>query len=435
MNPREKLSIFLFLSLFFVANANTALLTPHEIHLAQEFKTSILAIDFILFLFMAASALSLPFWGYFCDRAGKDGRKYLLFFGTALWCLPSLFIYATSSYLVFLVARVLTGMGIAVIYPVSFSIFTDYVAPQMRGKALASIPVILGLGAGAGVILASAFGEFAWRPPFLLLGLIGLFFTVLSLFFLHEPKRGVSEPELKELILSGKTYSHSINMQKLMNSLKIKTNQWLILSSIPWAIPLGIFSFKFMPYLEFYGFDPGIKTIVFILMGSGLVFGYLLGGFAGDWAENNKFGRLLVSSISLLIGIVFLSIGWAIPRSGMLWSFNTIIFFLLVFFGLLFASLNVANISALLGSVNEPETRGILFSILNSFSYLGMGIGVLMGGIGIEATLESYRSILFWGAQIYVLSILCWVPISETLGKDSKRIRDIMAQRAEEMAN
>jgi MFS family permease len=434
MKPVSMLSFFLFLALIFLGSANFALFSPHEIHLAQEFRTSILAIDFLMSIFTAIFAFSFPVWGFFCDKAGRGGRKNLLIIGTALWGIASLFIYSASSYSQLFVARLISGIGIAVLLPVSFSIFVDCVSSQRRGKVLAVLPVTLAFGAGAGIVLASAFGETAWRPPFLATGIMGLGILVLSIFFLREPERGASEPELKKPILAGKVYNHRINMQKLIKRLGIKTNRWLVLAEISRAIPVGIYVYKVIPYLEMYGFVAGIKTIVTLFIGSGVVFGYLVGGYMGDWANEKAGDRVLFSVLSLFLGMVFLSIAWSMPRSEALWSLNTILFFLFAFLGTALAYMNVPNVHAILADVNEPETRGMSFSMLSSMSWMTYGIGILIGGIGTRATLASYQGMLFWGTFVWILTVLFWLPIFGTLKKDTGRLRGIMVQRAKEMS-
>lgn len=428
------ISFFLFMALIFLGSANFALFSPHEIHLAKEFDTSILAIDFIMFSFFAVSAFFLPLWGFLCDKAGRGGRRKLLFIGTAFWSISSLIIYFAPSYSFLLAARIISAVGIVVIYPVSFSMMADYSSPEKRGKALAIIPIFIALGAGMGLILSSAFGEFAWRPPFLVLGVSGLLINVFAFIGLCEPERGASEPELREVILAGKIYIHKINMQKFIKNLSIRTNQWIYLAGVIWALPIGIFSYKFMPYLEIYGFRPGIKTAVTLLIGSGVVFGYLAGGFAGDWAKKKRIKRIYICVLSLFLAVIFFSASWSVPQSEALWSFNTILFIFFAFFGAALAFFNVPNVYALMAEVNEPETRGMFFSIFNALGYLAMGVGVLASGINAKATLDSYRGALFLGTLVWLLTILFWLPIFRTIKKDAERLREIMAQRAKEMA-
>lgn len=433
MNPGSILSILLFLALVFLGSANFALFSPHEIHLAQEFGTSILAIDFLMALFTAIFAFSFPVWGFLCGRASRGGRKKLLLIGTAMWGVASIFTYFVASYSQLLVARLINGIGIAVLLPVCFSIFVDYISPQERGKALSLLPITLALGSGAGIALASAFGETVWRPPFLVTGIMGLGILVLSIFFLREPERGVSEPELREHILAGKVYNHRINMKKLVERLGIGTNRWLTLAEISRAIPIGIYVYKVIPYLEMYGFGAGAKTIVTLFIGSGVVFGYLMGGYMGDWANKKAGDRVLFSVLSLLLGMVFLSIAWSMPRPEALWSSNTILFFLFAFLGVALAYMNVPNVHAMLVNVNEPETRGMSFSVLSSMSWMTYGVGILIGGIGTKATLASYQGVLFWGTLVWISTVLFWLPIFGTIKKDKSRLREIMAQRAKEM--
>jgi|GEM_PF-1700723 len=434
MRTRGLLSFFLFIMLVFLASANMALFAPHEIHLAHEFGVSILAIDFIMFLFMAAASVSLPLWGFSCDNVGPGGRVKLLFAGTAIWVLSSIIIYFTRSYMMLLLARTLGGVGVIVIYPISFSMITDFVPPEKRGKFLAFFPAAIALGIAVGIILANSFGGMAWRPSFLAIGLAGLVFLGLSLLMVHEPERGRSEPELRELIKAGCNYTHKINFAKLGRTFQIKTNRWFILAEIAWTIPLGILSYKFIPYLEMYGFGAWEKTLLTFWLGVGIIGGYFLGGMIGDWAKSRNIGRIAVNAASLSVAIILFVVGLSIPRTAELWSANTSLFLFFLFFGAVFAFINVPNIYAMQGAVNEPETRGMFFSIFTALGFMGMGSGVLLGGFFTQANLDSYRGVLLMGILIWVLTILFWLPLASSIKKDSARLREVMARRAEEMA-
>jgi len=431
---KSKTSLFSLIVLIFLGAANLALLVPHELHLAREFNVSILAIDFILFLFMAVCAFALPIWGYLCGKANAGGRKNLLLGGTFLWIASSLMVYFVPTYLLFLFARLLTGIGVVVIYPACFSMVSDFYPPEKRGKAFAAIPTTLALGAGAGVALANAFGVSAWRPPFLTLSIIGLAALIFSFIFLQEPERGSAEPELRELILSGKTYAYRINLRKFIQALRIKTNVWLLLAMISWSIPLGIFAYKFMPYLEIYGLEPAVNTLIILWIGSGGVLGYLLGGYTGDWAQRERKGRPLVSILSLSLAILVFSIGWMTPQAGALAAPNILFSLSFIFLGAILVCFSVPNLYALVGNVNKPETRGMIFSIFSSLGFLAMGIGVLLSGIWTNATFVSYKAVLSGGSFVYLLTILFWLPVLGTIEKDRRQLRETLAQHAKEMS-
>ena len=153
----------------------------------------------------------------------------------------------------------------------------------------------------------------------------------------------------------------------------------------------------------------------------------------GDWANKKAGDRVLFNVLSLLLGMVFLSIAWSMPRPEALWSSNTILFFLFAFLGVALAYMNVPNVHAMLVNVNEPETRGMSFSVLSSMSWMTYGVGILIGGIGTTATLASYKGVLFWGTLVWISTVLFWLPIFGTIKKDKSRLREIMTQRAGEM--
>ena len=357
----------------------------------------------------------------------------MLLIGAAVGSISSFIVFLAPSYSILLVAWMIIGIGTIVIIPVGFSMLADYASPWKRGKAFSILPIALALGSGGGIILANAFGETAWRPPFLVISIIGMIIVMLSLLFFHEPERGGSEPELRKLIQEGRTYGHRINIQKIKNTLGIRTNRWLAFSKILWRIPLGIYAYKFIPFLEMYGLSPGSKTIVTLFVGSGAVFGYLLGGVIGDWANKIRTGRILVSVLSLGSGIIFLFLALLIPRPEVLWSFNAFIVLLFALLGVVLVFINIPNVDAIVGDVNVPETRGMFISILNSIGWLGVGTGILLSGIKAEATWVSYKGILLWGTMVWLLTIISWLPLFGTIKKDAGRLREIMAQRAKEI--
>ena len=431
-NPRS--SILLFFSLVFLGAVNSALLAPHEIHLARDLRTSIFAVDLVMFLYMAVPAFFLPAWGYLCDRLGKGGRKTLLAVGAALWSLSSFVIYVAASYPVFLVARVLIGVGVIVVYPLGYSIITDLIAPRDRGKALASFLIITVLGVGMGVVFASLFGELVWRPQFLIIGIAGLAALSAFMLFFQEPARGASEPELMGLVGGEGACDYRINAQKLLRILKVRTNRWLLIAKVFWRIPLGVYAFKLLPYLEMSGFDPAAKTTFALLVGSGSIFGYSLGGMLGDWANGKReVGRVSVSIFSLSLAALLLLSAWLIPLSPEIWSAGTLRVVFLGFAGAVLLFVNVPNLDAIVGDVNEPEARGMLISLLNSLGWLGFGLGILGGGIGVQPTLSVYRTVLVCGTLGWFLAALCLLPIYWSVKADTARFRQAMAQRAREM--
>lgn len=434
MSKDARSSLFLFFSLVFLGAVNSALLAPHEIHLAQDLGTSIFAIDLVMFLYMAVPALFLPVWGYLCDRMGRGGRKTLLVAAVSLWSLSSLVLYLASSFPVFLLARVLIGVGVIVGYPLGYSIITDLIEPKHRGKALASFLIITVLGVGAGVVFASIFGEVVWRPQFLIIGIAGLAALFAFVTFFKEPVRGAAEPELIGLLGGEGAGDYRINAQKLLRILRIRTNRWLLIARVFWRVPLGVYAFKLLPYLEMSGFDPVTKTLFTLLVGSGSVFGYSLGGLLGDWANGKReVGRVSVSIFSLSLAALLLLSAWLIPVSPAIWSASTLRVVFLGFAGAVLLFVNVPNLDAIVGDVNEPETRGMLISLLNSLGWLGFGLGILAGGIGVQPTLSVYRTVLVCGTLGWFLAALCLLPIYWSVKADTVRFRQAMAQRAREM--
>ena len=97
--------------------------------------------------------------------------------------------------------------------------------------------------------------------------------------------------------------------------------------------------------------------------------------------------------------------------------------------------INESSISATIGEVNLPETRGMFNSLHNSLAAIGSSVGILLGGINAVATPAFYKFTLLFGTLMFVPTMLLWVPILFTIKKDASNLRSTLAQRAREMTS
>jgi MFS family permease len=130
-------------------------------------------------------------------------RRNLIFWGMLLWTAMTALAAFSDSYRWLFIARMGVGVGEAVLAPAAYSMITDYVAPQLRGRALAIYYTSIAMGSGAsmllggwlldaipkeGIVLPGYGPMVAWRACFLAAALPGAGLALL-LMTVREPQR------------------------------------------------------------------------------------------------------------------------------------------------------------------------------------------------------------------------------------------------------
>jgi DHA1 family inner membrane transport protein len=118
------------------------------------------------------TALLAPAFGPFSDRRG---RRAALLLGLSVFAIGSVACVASPSLPLLVVARVITGLGAAIIVPAAFAAASDQGTPAERSRAISIVAAmyplstLLGLpvGAVAGILLG-------WRAAFALILVLGL---------------------------------------------------------------------------------------------------------------------------------------------------------------------------------------------------------------------------------------------------------------------
>jgi multidrug resistance protein len=146
--------------------------------IGREFSMSAASLGWIVTsMLLSATVFVVPF-GRMSDIYG---RKKIMIIGSVIYSAMSLLSAVSVSPLMLLAARVLQGVGAAMIFGTGVAIITSVYPPEKKGWALGwnVSAVYFGLTAGPfiGGLMTRAFG---WRSIFWLNGLLGL----LSIFFL-----------------------------------------------------------------------------------------------------------------------------------------------------------------------------------------------------------------------------------------------------------
>lgn len=434
MTTRDKITLILLvlMSIFLYADQNV--INPVIIELQKEYGVDKQAVGVIGSAFTLLGAIVTLVWGYYTD---KVSRKKLLVATILLGEIPCFLTgipYFTRTYNQLLTLRILTGIGVGGIVPLTFSLIGDYFSKEHRITANAWVGVAWAIGQILGQTMAGFLvSSYGWRLPFILAAVPNFILVPIFLFYAVEPKRGHGEEALKELLDEGAEYRERIKISDFAKIFRNKTNLFTFLQGVPGTVPWGVLPFFLVDYYrDVKNFPAEVATVLILIFGIGATIGGLVGGYIGKWLYK-KDSRLLpvFAGSAVLIGIIPWYIIVAInfgPNPG--WS-DLIIPGLLGFVGGFICAIAGPVVKAILIEVNVPENRGSVFAIFNLTDSIGKGLGPFIGGALISNF--SYQYALNFSITWWIPCGLLFFLIIPYINKDIIRINALMKSRAVSM--
>ncbi len=365
-------------------------------------------------------AFFYPVWGYLYDRFS---RSKLLALASLLWGATTWLNAVAPTYRAFLVTRASTGIDDSS-YPGIYSLISDYFGPNKRGRVIGLLQVAMPLGFLVGMLLALALRDtIGWRAVFYITGTLGIMLAAVIFFGVKEPKRGGSEPELAGMELTG-TYRFSWPVARGL--FRIRTLRLLFLQGFFGVFPWNVISFWFIAFLQIErGYDDTSLYLTMAVAVIVLAIGYPIGGALGDALfKRTPRGRVIVSTLGVLIGAVLLLITLNVPAA------NQGLFLLMLALTALFIPFSSPNVVSTVSDVTLPEVRSTAISIQYLIESAGAAMAPLLAGfiadrssLGNAILLICISAWLVCGA-IYAFLILI-VP------KDIHTLREQMQDRAD----
>ena len=346
-----------------------------ELHLADWQLGMMSGLAFALFY----TVLGIPI----ARLAERSNRPIIIGTATAVWSGFTMLSGTASSFIQLIAYRIGVGVGEAGCTPPAHSLIADYVPKEKRASALAfySMGTPLGglLGLVMGGLVADAYG---WRAAFLVAGLPGIFFALLTWFTLKEPRKLLG-------IQSEKIMATQASFSETMKLLLTKKTFWLI--AVAAAIKAfigyghGPFTASFFMRVhteEIAGLASlfGLKSIGFLGLALGIMGGVagtissIVGGMVADrYAKTDLRGYVTVPAIASVLAIPVFCLAMSVPSASVaLW--------ILVINGLM-GSLWYGPVYAIGQSIVPPHMRAttaaILLFIIN---LIGLGLGPLAVG-------------------------------------------------------
>jgi MFS family permease len=253
--------------------------------------------------------------GWLADRLR---RRNLIVAGISVWSIGTVCCGLSHNFGQFFAARILVGIGEAVLTPASISMISDSFPPPSRGRATSIFLMGMAMGAGGAILFGGLIlrladsgvlqgtvldGQTSWRVVLLLLGILGIV-PASIVASLREPNRQHNDPPAGPHPAPAQPTS-AVNL--IEPAVVPRSVEWLRLT--PLLLALGITSLvdnavlAWTPSVLVRGFDmpatevgPLLGTLLMIAGGLGM----LTGGFLSDRARLKGYrgGRLPVAVFS-----------------------------------------------------------------------------------------------------------------------------------------
>ena len=325
--------------------------------------------------------------GFLADRTS---RRNLIFAGVLVWSLGTVACGLSGSFGELFAARIVVGLGEAVLSPAAISLISDYFPPSRRGFAVGCFLSGIAMGIGASIFIGGGVlrlvemgalaatplaGEPPWRLVLLVIGAPGIVWA-LAILAIREPTRRTEKDDAPNARTSS-------SAQAATWSLVAPIYMVVALASLvdnavgAWAPSLLI--------REFSRDSAEVGIVLGLLLTAGFGGGVLAGGWLADragarggWAR--KLRVCLVSSLLILPVSLLINIG----------QYNVVLLSVPLYFALS-GSVTALGFSAILDVVPN-RSRGVAMAI--SF-FLNVAIGA-----GAGPTVVAFASDHLFGTDV-----------------------------------
>src|SRR5512138_3245495 len=259
---------------------------------------------------LIVATILYPIWGYLYDRYA---RAKLLSLASLIWGATTWLNAIMRTFGGFLVTRASTGIDDSS-YPGLYTLIADYFGPNLRGKVYGLVQVAQPLGYLIGMILALIVAPMigGWRSVFYITGSLGIVVAAFIFFGVKEMPRGKAEPEFEGM---AEMATFHFSWQETREIFKKRTMWFIFAQGFAGQFPWNVIVYFFFAYLaKERGYDA--NSILFTMAPVILIMasGYFIGGSVGDALfKRTRKGRIIVSSIGVLLGAIFLFLAIKTP--------------------------------------------------------------------------------------------------------------------------
>lgn len=240
------------------------------------------------FLLVVLAAGSIPF-GFLADRFS---RKAIIAVGILFWSVATFAGGLVSTFLFFLVARAMVGLGEAAYAPAAQSMISGAFPQERRAMAQAIFATGMLLGGAAGQALGGIIGpRYGWQEALFVVAVAGII-PGMALFGIEEPPRG---PRC-EVVPIGRLLLVPAFVAMIAAGICIT---FASVSLLTWGIDFAV------NYKDFSLREASVSLALIALLS--LVCGVLMGGWVADQLQKRlPYGRIIAVAAAFLLAAPFL---------------------------------------------------------------------------------------------------------------------------------
>lgn len=419
--------IVVFFLFVLLHQTDKLLIGSMQLPVSETFGLNDLQWGFINTGALIVGTIFYPLWGYLYDRYA---RAKLLALASFIWGATTWLSAVVRTYPQFLVTRSSTGVDDSS-YPGLYSLVADYFGPKLRGRVYGILQLAQPIGYLLGMILALMvapnldgliFRLEGWRTIFLFTGLLGIAMAAVIYFGIKEAPRGQAEEEFEGQEIG----QFRFNWAALKDVMKKKTMWFVFLQGFAGVFPWNVITFFFFGYLmteRGYDNDAVLLTmgpVVLILAG-----GYFVGGMLGDWLFKRTLkGRIIVSSVGVILGALFLFLAMNTPVD------QRTTFFILMCLTALFMPFSSPNVTSTVFDISLPEIRSSAQAVEYFIENSGAALAPTLAGAIAFSTGSKQFAITVVCVTAWVLCFFLYLGALFFVERDIKSLHAQLAERA-----
>jgi MFS family permease len=376
---------------------------------------------------LLVATILYPIWGYLYDRFARAKLLSLASFiwGTTTW-LSAIIPGGKVNYPLFLATRASTGVDDSS-YPGLYSLVADYFGPKLRSRVYGLLQLAQPIGYLVGMILALMVAPNigGWRSAFYITGSLGVIIAIFIFFGVKDMPRGKAEPEFEDVQEMAQFH---FSWDEAKEIFKKRTMWFVFLQGFAGVFPWNVITFFFFGYLmteRGYDNDSVLFTMapLVIIMAAG----YFIGGALGDWLfKYTPKGRIIISSLGVIIGAVFLVFALLTPVEERTTFF---IFMAITAVAMPFSSPNVVST---VFDVTVPEVRSTAHAVEYFIENSGAALAPYIAGTIALSTGNTQTAILLVCTTAWTLCFFFFLGALFFIDGDVQALRDQMQARADQ---
>ena len=404
--------------------------------------------DFILGsmtgLYIFLSGISTVVWSYISDATGVK-RKWLMALSIFIAGMFTYAVFMTTNIILFFTCRVITGIFLGAIFPLSYSIIADFFESEKRTSAYMLWYIITGIGMAVGFGTSVLLGAYrGWRYPIYLNAILLLTIGTLLSLILIEPSRGIADVLKVYGVESEYTYRFHISDARII--LSNKSNIYVAFEEFVSTLPQGVL----LAWMTQYVVREMVatETVALIFLGLGMLgglFGIIIAYLADFLYRRNPRYRPFIASISSYAQTIFFTIFLILPIRLNITDPNPInsakqflsllktqillpVAILMFFFGMMFNSSIEPIKNSVISDINLPEQRAIVVSSISTVELFFRSAGISIAGLISDLT-GSIRITLIAFVLLYIIAGNLWLNVVRHYNEDVEKTKKRLIER------